>query len=651
MSPEQLSLDHPLVVVGSGPAGHRLIQAVCQRAPSTPIVWFGDEPWAPYNRVKLSSLLAGEASWDDITEATPIPDAVETRFGLRIERIDRAESQVIDVQGQRQRYGALVLATGSRAHVPSIPGVQTPGVFTFRHLNDAQKLQARSVRSRTTVVIGGGLLGLEAARAVRRYNTHVIVVEHADRLMSRQLDGEGAQWLLKEVLAAGIEVRLSAGVKGIEGTGEVKGVLLRSGEVIACDTVIIATGIVPNNELALRAGLQVGRGIKIDDATRTSDEHIYAVGECAEHNGEVYGLVAPGLEQAAVAANRICGGEAVYTGSVLATNLKVLGCKVFSLGEVERGSAADPVREYSFADPDGDGYRRIMVRNGQLVGAQAVGPWPETPRVQEAVRQGRRLYPWQTLRFMRIGQLWPDTDASDVNLWPADATVCNCTGVTRGQLDVACQQGCKSVEALSQATGAGTVCGSCKPLLVDLAGGGPLPPERGWKPLTVFGGVALLAALFYLLLKIPFPDTADLAWRWDVIWRESLYKQISGYSALGVMVLLAIIGLRKRWPTLSNLFQFSGWRVVHVMLGALLVAVMLVHTGGRLGANLDMVMTLMSVVAVLSGAALALIVGRQQALAPGFVKRTQRGAVWIHILALWGLPALLGLHILKAYYF
>jgi len=651
MSPEQLSHDRPLVVVGSGPAGHRLIQAVCQRMPGAPIVWYGDEPWAPYNRVKLSSLLAGETSWEDITEDTPIPDTVETRFGLRVERIDRAEGAVIDARGHHQSYGALVLATGSRAHVPSIPGVQTPGVFTFRHLNDAQKLQARSVRSRTTVVIGGGLLGLEAARAVRRYNTHVIVVEHADRLMSRQLDGEGAQWLLKEVLAAGIEVRLSAGVKGIEGRDEVKGVLLRSGEVIACDTVIIATGIVPNNELALRAGLQVGRGIRIDDATRTSDEHIYAVGECAEHNGEVYGLVAPGLEQAAVAANRICGGDAIYTGSVLATNLKVLGCKVFSLGEVERGSAADPVRERSFADPDGDGYRRIMVRNGHLVGAQAVGPWAETPRVQEAVRNGRRLYPWQTLRFVRIGQLWPDTDASDVNLWPAEAIVCNCTGVTRGQLDAACQTGCKSAEALSRNTGAGTVCGSCKPLLVDLAGGGPLPAERGWKPLSVFGALALLTACLYLLFKIPFPDTADLAWRWDAIWRDSLYKQISGYSALGAMALLAVIGLRKRWPTLNGLFQFSGWRVVHVILGVLLVAIMVVHTGGRLGVNLDRVMTLVTAVAVLSGAALALIVGRQQALAPGFVKRTQRGAVWIHILALWALPVLLGVHILKAYYF
>jgi len=616
-----------------------------------PIVWFGDEPWAPYNRVKLSSLLAGEAAWDDITDNTPIPDSVDTRFGCRIERIDRAASEVIDARGEHHRYGALVLATGSRAHVPSIPGVHTPGVFTFRDLTDAQKLQARSVRSRVTVVIGGGLLGLEAARAVRRFHTHVIVIEHADRIMPRQLDGEGSLWLLKSVKEAGIEVRLSAAVKGIEGNAAVKGVLLRSGEVIACDTVIVATGIVPNNELALRAGLQVGRGIKIDDTTRTSGERIHAVGECAEHKGLVYGLVAPGLEQAAVAANRLCGGEARYTGSVSVTNLKVMGCAVFSIGEVERTGPADTARERGYADPSGAGYRRILVRQGRLVGAQAVGPWDETPRVLESVRSGRRVHPWQRLRFVRIGQLWPESDASDVRLWPAEATVCNCTGITRGQIESACQRGCATAQALSADTGAGSVCGSCKPLLVELAGGGGLPAERGWRALNLFGLIALAAALLYALFKIPFADSADLAWRWDAIWRDSFYKQISGYSALAVMAVLAVIGLRKRWPALARLFEFSGWRVVHVIAGVVLIVVMLAHTGGRLGANLDRVMTLTSLVALLSGAAIALVVARQQALAPGLVRRVQRSATWIHILALWGLPVLLGVHILKAYYF
>lgn len=651
MRPDAASADKPVVVVGSGPAGHRVVQAIGRLDPTRPVIWYGDEPWAPYNRIKLSSLLAGDTRWEALTADVSVSAAVDTRFGCRIARIDRATSEVIDMQGGRQPYGTLVLATGSRAHVPDIPGATLPGVFTFRDLNDAQRLQARSVRSRVTVVIGGGLLGLEAARAVRRYHTRVIVIEHADRLMPRQLDGEGAAWLARSVSEAGIEVRVSAAVKGIEGGREVSGVLLRTGEVIACDTVIVATGIRPNIELALRAGLPVGRGIKIDDATCTADPCIHAVGECAEHRGEVYGLVAPGLEQAAVAANRISGGEAVYEGSVAATRLKVMGCAVFSIGELDRQGAADTARATAFADPDGDGYRRVVVRQGRVVGAQAVGPWPEMSRVQEAVRSGRRVWPWQRLRFARIGQLWPDSDAGDVRFWPAEATVCNCTGVTRGQLEAAPGRGCRSVEALCAETGAGSVCGSCRPLLSELSGADALPAVAGWRALAGVGAAALMLALAYLLFAIPFPDTAELAWRWDVIWRDSLWKQASGYTALGAMALLAVIGLRKRWPRLAALWDFAGWRVVHGVLGAVLVAVMLLHTGGRFGDQLDRVMSLMAVAAILSGTVIALVVSRQQDLAPALVRRVQRSATWVHILTLWPLPVLLGVHILKTYYF
>ena len=651
MRPAAEASERPVVVVGSGPAGHRVVQAVCAQAPGRAIVWYGEEPWSPYNRIKLSSLLVGEVRWEALTVPTVLPAAVTTRFGCRIARIDRAAGEVIDDQGVRQAYGALVLATGSRPHLPDIPGIDLPGVFTFRDLNDAQRLQARTVRSRVTVVIGGGLLGLEAARAMRRYHTRVIVIEHADRLMPRQLDAEGAAWLAQSVHGAGIETRVSAAVKGIEGGREVSGVLLRGGEVIACDTVIVATGIRPNIELALRAGLPVGRGIKIEDDTRTADPRIHAVGECAEHRGEVYGLVAPGLEQAAVAANRICGGDAVYTGSVAATRLKVMGCAVFSIGEVERRGPADTARASAFADPDGDGYRRVLIRQGRIVGAQAVGPWAEMSRVQEAVRSGRRVLPWQRLRFARIGQLWPDADAGDVRLWPAEATVCHCTGVTRGQLAGALARGCASVAAMGADTGAGSVCGSCRPLLAELADAGALPAVRGWRALVGLGAVALLLALAYLLTAIPFPDTAELAWRWDVIWRDSVWKQATGYTALGAMALLAVIGLRKRWPRLAALWDFAGWRVVHGLLGALLVAVMWVHTGGRLGVRLDALMSAMAVLAILSGAAIALVVSRQQDLPPARVRRLQRGATWVHILALWPLPVLLGVHILKAYYF
>ncbi len=191
--------------------------------------------------------------------------------------------------------------------MPPVPGVDLAGVYTFRNLDDALRLQARTVRTRVGVVIGGGLLGLEAARAMRRFHTEVWVVEHADRLMPRQLDEDASRALLPQIEAMGIRVRLGEGVRAILGEGAVRGVQLRHGQVIACDTVVISTGIAPNIELALSCGLPVGRGIKVDDRMRTADPDIFAVGECAEHRGTVWGLVAPGLEQAAVAARVACG--------------------------------------------------------------------------------------------------------------------------------------------------------------------------------------------------------------------------------------------------------------------------------------------------------------------------------------------------------
>lgn len=645
--------DDPVVVVGSGPVGSRVVHELVRAAPGVSIVWYGDEACLPYNRVRLSSVLAGDASWDSLEETSPLPPNVDCRFGYRVEVLDRARQRVVDSTGRVQAYRKLILATGSRPHIPSIQGVGLNGVYTFRNLDDAQRLQARTVRSRVCVVIGGGLLGLEAARAMRRYHTEVWVIEHATQLMAKQLDEAAADILRAQIEAMGIRVRVGTGVRTILGEGQVRGVQLRDGMVLYCDTVVISTGILPNVELARASGLALGRGIRVDDRMLSSDPAISAVGECAEHRGEVHGLVAPGLEQAAVAATVLAGGQARYLGSISATNLKVMGCKVFSIGERARSGPADPAREILFRDRDDKGapvFRKLLVRRGRLAGAIGIGGWPECSRVQEAVRTGRRLWPWQQWRFARAGQLWSGEDAGAVGLWPADATVCNCTGVTKGRLDAAVREGCASVEGLCGATGAGTVCGSCRPLLAELAGGTGLPALNGWRVLFGLAAVAALLAALYALFTIPFPQTADLAWRWDAIWRDGLYKQISGYTAIGLMALLAVLSLRKRWARLA-LWNFDGWRVVHTALGAGLVLVLFAHTGGRFGERLDFVLSLSAVVALLSGVAIASVLARQQDLAPRTVRSVQRGATWTHILSLWLLPALLGYHILKSYYF
>ena len=650
----EILAEAPIVVVGSGPVGSRVVRELVRTNPDQSVVWYGDEAFPPYNRVRLSSLLAGDASWDSLCDATPLPAAVACRFGYRVTALDRARRLVIDSTGRTQSYRHLVLATGSRPHVPAIPGAELPGVYTFRSLDDAQRLQARLVRTRVCVVIGGGLLGLEAARAMRRHHTEVWVIEHSGRLMAKQLDETAAGLLRTRIEAMGIGVRTDQGVRAICGSSAVTGVQLRDGRTLPCDTVIIATGIRPNVELARAGGLAVSRGIRVDDRMRTTDPTISAVGECAEHRGEVHGLVAPGLEQAAVAANVIGGGEARFVGAIAATNLKLLGCKVFSIGEQGRSGPADTAREYRFSE-DAAGktavYRKLVVRRGRPVGGLGIGVWAECPRVQEAVRSGRRLWPWQLLRFTRTGHLWPERENDGVALWPADATVCNCTGVTKGRLDTARSEGCTSVEALCSATGAGSVCGSCRPLLAELAGGnGRLPALPGARTLFALTTGAALLALLYALLTIPFPTSADLSWRWDAIWRDGTYKQASGYTALALMAMLGALSLRKRWARLT-LWRFDAWRLVHTGAGGVLLLVMFAHTGGRFGVRLDAVLSSTAVAALLSGIAIATVLARQQALAPRAVRSVQRGATWTHILSLWLLPVLLGYHILKVYYF
>src|SRR5690606_36049104 len=319
-----------IVIVGSGPVGVRVAAELERRGASGPIILYGAEAEEPYNRVRLSSLLAGEIPWSSWSNDSLIGagSRIERRLGCAVTGIDREAKLVIDARGVAQPYSNLIIATGSTPHVPNIPNIDRPGVYTFRDFKDAQQLFARRMRSRSPVGLGAGRLGLEAARAMRRFHTRVTVVEHAPRPMPRQLDDEGGARLATHLRRIGIEIALGQGARRILGNYRVTGVELMDGTIIECDTVVGATGIRPNIELARQAGLSVGRGIRVDDQMRTSDPSIFAVGECAEHRGLVYGLVAPGYEQAAVVASVLTNADAAYRGSLAATRLKVVGVPV-----------------------------------------------------------------------------------------------------------------------------------------------------------------------------------------------------------------------------------------------------------------------------------------------------------------------------------
>jgi nitrite reductase (NADH) large subunit len=369
----------PLIIVGKGMAATRLVDELSQRALGRySIAVIGAEGRLAYNRVLLSPLLAGEIAEPDI-ELKPAAwwraRGVSMIYGRAVAGIDRAARTVTLEDGLALPYGKLVLATGSKPLKPPFPGGDLPGVATFRDTADVGMMRAYAERGARIVVIGGGLLGLEAAYGLSRAGGKVTLLHLVDRLMERQLDAEGAGLLAAAITARGIDVRLSSATKGFVGTDKVEGVELQDGSVIPADLVVIAIGVRPNIDLARAAGLAVNRGIVVDDAMASVDADVFAIGECAEHRGQVYGLVEPAYEQARVLAMRLAGQksagvEAAYAGSLLATNLKVSGVGVFSAGEFEAGEGAEIL---VLRDPTAGIYRKFVLREGRLTGCVLVG--------------------------------------------------------------------------------------------------------------------------------------------------------------------------------------------------------------------------------------------------------------------------------------
>lgn len=364
----------PLIIVGKGMAATRLVDELSQRALGRySIAVIGAEARLAYNRVLLSPLLAGEIAEPDI-ELKPAAwwkaRGVSTLYGRAVSTIDRVAKSVTLEDGLSLPYGKLVLATGSRPLMPPVPGFELPGVATFRDVADVALFRAVAAAGARVVVIGGGLLGLEAAYGLARIGAKVTILHLADRLMERQLDREGASLLAAEIAARGIDIRLNCTAERFVGEERVEAVELTDGSAIPADLVVVAIGVRPRVELAVAAGLDVNRGVDVDDGLASSDPAIFAIGECAEHRGLVYGLVEPAYEQARVLASRLAGGRERYTGSLLATNLKVSGVGVFSAGEFEAGEGDETI---VLRDRFAGIYRKFVLREGRLAGCVLVG--------------------------------------------------------------------------------------------------------------------------------------------------------------------------------------------------------------------------------------------------------------------------------------
>ncbi len=650
----QTYLNDPVVIIGTGPVGIKTLFTLLEKDPQTQVVIYGDEPWEPYNRVKLSSLLAGETGWSDLIESQKVPqiENLVQHQNCRVVEIDRERNTVIDSFGREQRYRKLILALGSNPHIPSVDGIELENIYTFRNMTDAQHLMARQVKSRRVIVVGGGVLGLEAAKAMSRNKTEVTVIDHAQYLMPAQLDEEAAELLREHILVLGIKVYLGVGIKKILGDTKVTGVELRNGEIKQCDTLILSTGIKSNVELARKAKIHVGRGVRVSDTMQTNDPDIYAVGECAEHREIVYGLVAPGFEQAKVAVADIHKQKTAYRGSIMATQLKVVGLPVFSMGRTGEGESKSIFNQHVFAKPGSQTYRKIIIFRNRLVGAISVGKWDSLHRIQESITKQRYIFPWQLKRFVTTGDLWPKSEGQVVAQWPANAIVCQCMNVTRGQCSKAITTGCETVEAVMQKTSASTVCGGCRPLLAELIGGAVQAEKiKSFRSIFLYSLLVGLAALIaFLSPGVTYNESSIQALQWDVVWRDGVIKQVTGFSILGLTLLGLLVALRKRWKRFS-LFEFSFWRYVHIFIGVFIVLTLLMHTGFRLGNNINAWLMSLFTGLILVGGVYGVFMSLQYKLDGVLANKIKGYMNWIHLLLFWPVPVLLTFHIIKTYYF
>ena len=367
-------MSEPLVIVGNGMAAARLVDELAKRALGRyAIAVIGDEPRLAYNRVLLSSVLAGETASHDI-ELRPASwwrdRGVTLKYGCVATEVDIGRRELKIAGEESIAFSKLVLATGSTALRLNVPGAELAGVHTFRDSRDVDLLLTLAAQKKRVVVIGGGLLGLEAAYGLAKAGAPVTLVHLMDRLMERQLDAPAAELLKSLVERKGIEVLLNANTARFHGETRVEGVELADGRRIDADAVIFAAGIRPNIALAKEAGISVNRGIVVDDHLQTGAPDVFAIGECAEHHGICYGLVEPAYEQARVLAQHLSGATASYRGSVVATNLKVSGVSVFSAGDF---MGADGSEAIVLKDLRRGTYKKLVISAGRLTGAVLVG--------------------------------------------------------------------------------------------------------------------------------------------------------------------------------------------------------------------------------------------------------------------------------------
>ena len=457
-----------LVVIGAGMASGRALEQLFDAAPGEyDVTLFNAEPRGNYDRIMLSPVLAGDKTYEDIVihdSAWYEENGVTCRFGEKVVAIDRDAKTVTAANGDVLPYDKLLFGTGSNPFIIPLPGHDLEGVIAYRDLEDTERMMSMGPDNKV-VVIGGGLLGLEAAAGMAARGADVTVVHIMGHLMERQLDEAAGYLLRKALMDKGITVKCSANSKEILGEdGHVRALLLDDGTELPCDLLVMAVGIRPNVALAAEAGLAVGKGIHVDDQMVTSDADILAVGECVEHNGAIFGLVAPLYDQAKVVAKTLLGEEAQYVQKELSTKLKVTGCDLFSAGDFAEGEGREDI---VFRDPSRGVYRRLVIENNVVVGAVMYGDTADSNWFFGLIRDKSDISDMrETLIFGPAFQGGAQMDPlAAVAALPRDAEICGCNGVCKGDIEDAIAAGSTDLAAIRATTKASGSCGTCTGLV------------------------------------------------------------------------------------------------------------------------------------------------------------------------------------------
>jgi nitrite reductase (NADH) large subunit len=458
-----------LVMIGNGMAGVRTIEEIIKIAPEQfEITIFGKEPHPNYNRIKLSNILQGDTTFDEIIINTLDwykENNIQLFTGETVIQIDTEGKRVKTDMGREADYDELIIATGSDSFILPIPGADKQGVTGFRDINDCEMMIKYSSQYKKAVVIGGGLLGLEAARGLLNLGMKVDVVHLMPHLMERQLDPTASAMLKKELEAQGMNFLMEKQTVEILGDDHVTGLRFKDGSVAEADLVVMAIGIKANTSIAKNSGIYVNRGIVVNDFMETAVPHVYAVGECAEHREIVYGLVAPLYEQGRILAARICSQDSSpYQGSITGTQLKVAGVDLYSAGEIFEDETTQSIKIHN----DFDGvYKKILIRNNRIVGAVLYGDTNDSTKLFRMLSKNEDISGMTSTSILQSQD--GASDSNDVAAMPDDELICGCNGVTKGAIvDAIHTQGLTTLDQVSQCTNAGRSCGRCKPMVSQI---------------------------------------------------------------------------------------------------------------------------------------------------------------------------------------